>query len=503
METGTVASQASATDAPPGPGAARRRRVPRPLLGLLTATLLLGLAWSLVTPAWQAPDENSHYGYVQALVDGPGQIGTPGRPPLSTEQVLAAASSNSDQAAAQPWTKMEWSSKSYRRWRAAEATLPDAARGDGGGNNPARGNPPLYYLYEAVPYVAASHGDPFTRLLAARFGSVVWLVVTVLAVWLLAGEATGRNRLMQFAAASLAGLAPMMTFVSSSVTPDAMMYALWSLALWIGVRTLRRGLNWWHALSLLAIAVAACLVKNTSFALLPGLAFVIGASVVRARRPLPRRWRTAATATPLLGLVLVAVAWKVLADSGHLPAQLSSVSTTSDFNLRLLLSYLWQFYLPPLPMLSSFASLGHTLPAYDIWLKGSWGSFAWLEVQFPEVLYIALAVGTVGITGVAAVVTWRRRRTTDWLVVGFALIVTVSLLAGLHWTEYQTLLHGGPGLNQGRYLLPLVGVAGLVVARALQAVPALARAQAVGVVIGALLVLQFLSLGLMLERFYA
>ena len=48
----------------------RRRialRVPAPLAWLLVAVALLGLTWALLVPAWQAPDENSHFAYVQSL----------------------------------------------------------------------------------------------------------------------------------------------------------------------------------------------------------------------------------------------------------------------------------------------------------------------------------------------------------------------------------------------------------------------------------------------------
>src|SRR3954463_9535849 len=106
----------------------RRRRPPAPLVALLLASALLGLAWALVTPAWQAPDENSHYGYVQSLADGPGEPGRVGRPPLSSEQVLAATDSNADQAAAQIWVRMEWTKRGQARWRAREAALPPTAR---------------------------------------------------------------------------------------------------------------------------------------------------------------------------------------------------------------------------------------------------------------------------------------------------------------------------------------------------------------------------------------
>jgi hypothetical protein len=82
-------------------------------------------------------------------------------------------------------------------------------------------------------------------------------------------------------------------------------------------------------------------------------------------------------------------------------------------------------------------------------------------------------------------------------------LVTVSLLAGLHVTEYRQIDRGGGPLNQGRYLLPLVGIAGLVLAQALRVLPARLRPHGVATVAGGLLALQLVALGLMLDRFYA
>jgi hypothetical protein len=170
----------------------------------------------------------------------------------------------------------------------------------------------------------------------------------------------------------------------------------------------------------------------------------------------------------------------------------------------MLLSYLWQFYLPRLPFQDDFAFPGETpLPVDHIWLQGIWGGFGWLEVTFPPIMYDLLIAVTLLVVGGAALTFWRTRRRTDWAVAAFLVVVTVTLLAGLHWTEFQQISRGGGPLNQGRYLLPLVSVAGLVVAQALRAVPARLRPYGVATMLGGLLVLQLTALGLMLDRFYA
>jgi 4-amino-4-deoxy-L-arabinose transferase-like glycosyltransferase len=497
------AAERSAAETPE-PRTPRRPRVPRALACLLGATLLLAVTWAFVTPAFQAPDENSHFGYVQSVADGPGLPGAADRPFFSTEQSLASDNSNADQAAQQPAVKMEWSTVAYDRWRERQGALPDGARSDGGGPNPATGNPPLYYLLEVPFYKATSGGDVFDRLLVLRLGSLLWLLVTVTAVWLLAGEVFGRDRLLQLAAASLAAMAPMMTFLSASVTPDAMMYALWSLALWLGVRVLKRGLTWPLALALFGIVGAACTVKSTSYGLIPGAGLVLAIGLWRLR---PRRVAPAAAAVGagLLGLAVTLGVWKLVATGADraTASQLTAVSTTDGVNPRMLLSYVWQFYFPRLPFQDDFAFPGSPLPVDYIWLQGIWGAFAWLEVTFPPITYDVLSGLTAIAVAAAGVTVWRTRRATDWAVAAFLVLVTVTLLAGLHWTEFRQISGGGGALNQGRYLLPLVGIAGLVLVQALRALPARLRAYGVATVLGGLLVLQVTGLGLMLDRFYA
>jgi 4-amino-4-deoxy-L-arabinose transferase-like glycosyltransferase len=297
---------------------------------------------------------------------------------------------------------------------------------------------------------------------------------------------------------------PMMSFISASVTPDSMMFALWSLALWLGVRAIRRGITWPVALALSVTVGAACCVKGTSYGLLPAAALAVLAGLWRARplRPVPA---LATVLAAVAGLAVTLGVWKLAANSAERPtsAQLSAVASTSGLNVRMLVSYLWQFYLPRLPSQSDFVFFGDVPPAWDIWIKGVWGRYGWLEVKFPPRVYLALAAVTAAAIGLAGVALWRVRRSVDWLVAAFLVLITVTLLAGLHWTEFQQVARGGGPLNQGRYLLPLVGVAGLVAAQALRALPVRLRPYGLASVVGGLLALQVTSLGMVLVRFYA
>ena len=100
------------------------------------------------------------------------------------------------------------------------------------------GNPPLYYPYAAIAYLLDHGGTAFGRLYAMRIAGVLLLALTTLGAWLLAGEVFGRRRLPQLACAAVAGLMPMVTFMSTAVNPDALLITLWTLDLWLGARVI-------------------------------------------------------------------------------------------------------------------------------------------------------------------------------------------------------------------------------------------------------------------------
>jgi 4-amino-4-deoxy-L-arabinose transferase-like glycosyltransferase len=473
-------------------------KIPRALAAVLIAVALFGLAWTLVVPPWQAPDENSHFAYTQSLAERFALPGDEKRPYGSTEQERADDASGSSRAAQRLGINPEWSTIAYDRWRRTQASYD---RDNGGGPNPASQNPPTSYLYDAALYHVAAGGTVFDRLWVVRLGSLLCLLITTTAVWLLAGELFGCSRPLQLTASVVAGTFPMVTFIATSVSPDAMLYAEWSLALWLGTRILKRGLTARDALALSFVVGVSVTTKVTSFALVGGTLFVLAVGswrLIRARAP--GWWRPAATG--VVAFAVPAGAWFVTAQIVARPAapQLASSAPASEVNWREFVSYVWQFYLPKLPTQDELTVAPSGL--YDIWIRQSWGAFGWLEVRFSEGTYEIFAALTALIAVGAILAIVKRCRRSDLQLLAFYGLVVVGLLAGLHWTEYNQLVQGN-SFNQGRYLFPLIALFGVAVASTLALFRGAGRLVGAGLVVGAMAGFQLFSLAIVLARFYA
>jgi 4-amino-4-deoxy-L-arabinose transferase-like glycosyltransferase len=452
------------------------------------------VAWALLVPPFSVPDEAEHFAYAQSLAEnGERPPRSPGavlvREPFSTEERVARRLLRNSINLFDPLSKPAWEPSTERFWAANEHRFP---RDDIEAVGPQAANPPLYYAYETVPYAAASGGDLFDRMLAMRLWSGLLMLVTTAGAWLLVGELV-RDRLLQLAGAACVGLQPMATFMSAAVNPDALLFASFSIGLWLAVRVARRGASRGAVAGLLAAALAAALAKPAGLALVPAVVLVLVVALVR--RPGAHRGPLVAGAVAL-GAGLIAAG--VLAQKGL------GNRTPLDLHpevLRGFLTYLWDFYLPRLPFQHDYGIPGDA--GWNLLGEQPWGAFGYLEVRFPVVVYAALGALAIGILAAAVAGVLRDRFAIDRATLGVFALTAACLFAGLHWADFQMVKGGSGHIIQGRYFLPLMPIVAVGVAAALSHLPRRRRPVAAAAVVGGMAVLQLLSLSIVAGRFFA
>ena len=492
-----------------GPGKvekARAWRVPAPLAALLAAAGLMALAWSLLVPALQAPDEVFHFGYTQRLVEThelPQTVKTNGLP-FSTE--VKTAGSYADlialvgNLAARPVTNPAV----VTAWKRANAALAAGARKNGTGANPARQNPPLYYVYEAIPYEIASHNNFFDRLFLMRLASIPLYLTTIVFAWLIAGELLGGRRWLQTIAAGVVAVQPQFAFIGSAVNPDVMLAAVWAAFLWMAVRTLKYGPTVRRILVIGALCAASVLTHARGIPILLPAGLAVGIALWRDRPFTPRLLAAAGGAGALVVGVVAAYFAIVSGSGGSVDGGTITASGGRPFSLHQFASYVWQFYLPKLSFMDPMIGPHYTYRR--AFVQTFYGIFGNLEVEFPAWIHSAeLWFSFVLVVGVIAAVAlrWRSVR-SQWAVAVVLLSAILGMLAGLHVAAYRGMLvNPVDPIIVGRYLFPLITLFGAAVAMVVSILP-----RRIGPLVGVTIVmlglaLELAGLGMTAARFYA
>lgn len=454
---------------------ASRLRVPRMAWICALVALLNGLAWSLITPPFEVPDENAHYAYVQQLAERaalPRHVLPEGRLSPAEDGILSSV--DFYQIVGQPLNPAPFSSVQQQAIERVERS-PLATKGDGDALS-ATNNPPLYYAVQAIPYklVGTSVLD---RLAAMRIVSAVMGAITILLVYLFLLELLPSAPGACSVGALVAALQPLYAFMSGGVNNDNLLFLMAAGVLWAIARVFRRGLTPSTGALLGAFLGLGLITKFTLLGFVPAcLAAVILQLWREARtagRPLLRRaLRGAALAIALGGLpvavyaVLNRTVWHRTTIAGGL-ARVGSSTVGLHFNRLEELSHIWQLFLPNLWMTPQFPSY---LPLWRTWFIGLVGRFGWLDYEFPLWMDDAALVLLVLVLVVALVGLAQRRHALSQRVgelIVYAL-VPVGLCVVIGVQSYSAYVSTGAVFEQPRYLLPLLGLYGALVALAVR-----------------------------------
>ena len=477
-----------------------------PALGLLLAVgALQSLAWSIAVPPFQGPDESTHFAYVQYLAEN-GRMPSTTRGGASTEESEALRWLNLRPLIGNLGARPAWTAADLQSFREIERHEAKGSRGNGVGENPLGKNPPLYYAAMAIPYRVFLWLPLLKRLFVMRLFNALCFLATIALTWMIAGEVFGPVRWKQTLATGVVALQAQLSFTSAVINADNLLIAVTTAFLLAALRLVKYGPSTRRVLSASAIAAAAVLTHGRGLVTLPVLAVALLVSWIVFRPSARDALARAAMAAGTVGAAFLVylLLGRVSGGRALYGGQVGELQRTS-FNLRQLLSSIYQFYFRRLPGLQP--RLGPEYGYRQVFIETFYGTFGSLEVRFKprayDLLQVLSAVGLVAFY-TALAVRWRHVM-SRWPMVAVMSTLLVTNVVFLHYASYRALLGNGGSdpLIVGRYLLPMVSLFGLAIAFTAGSLPRRLGPLAGAVILAVGILFALTGLGITMARFYA
>jgi 4-amino-4-deoxy-L-arabinose transferase-like glycosyltransferase len=440
-------------------------RAPRAAWLCALVACVNAICWSIVTPPFQVPDEPEHVAYVKQLAET-------GRRPSATgeftrEEAVALQDLYLQTVAEEPEYRTISSraqQEKLQRDLTASEGPPESGREYGG---VAANQPPLYYALEAIPYILGGSGTLLDRIALMRLTSALFAGLTALFAYLFAREALPRASWAWTVGGLGVALVPLLGFMSGAVNPDSMLYAVVAAVFYSLARAFRRGLTRASAATLGALTAIGLLTKLNFVGVAPGVLLGLLVLSVRAARTQGRAAYVSLAIALAIALSPLALYVAVNVSSGT-PAFgiVSSAFSLTHGSLWSEASYIWQLYLPRLPGMR--ADFGGIFTTRQVWFDWYVGLYGWLDTTFPGWVY-ELALIPAGVIVVLcgrellAAAPVLRARALELVVYGVIVAGLMALIGADAYIRFPTI---DGEYAQVRYLLPLLPLAGLVLALA-------------------------------------
>lgn len=449
-------------------------RAPRGAYICALVALLNALTWSLIVPPFQVPDEPAHVAYAQYIAETgrPPSRGSPGQGFARQERDLVRAL-GWKQTAHRPWNRPLASHRAHERLeQAVDTPAPTVRHGRGGGT--VVNYSPAYYAGAAAAYRLSPATDLFDRVHAMRIFSALLAGATVFLAFLFLRQLLSGTPWAWPVGALAIAFQPLFGFIGGGVNNDNLITSATAGTLLALATCFRAGLTLRRGALLGGFVALGLLAKPSMLGMAPGVALGVAMMLLRAapgdRRDALRGAAAAAIAVAIPLLIYVGLNSAVW-DRGLFFAgpgggeSLGTVTHVEPGSLAGRLGYIWQFYLPRLP--------GMTLefpyyPLKEVWFDGFIGRFGWADYGFAGWGY-DLALGVLAVVLALAVrglvISRKALRGRLGELVTYAAIAA-GLLVMLNWIGYDYQLEDNRGFEQARYLLPLLGLYGAVIALA-------------------------------------
>jgi 4-amino-4-deoxy-L-arabinose transferase-like glycosyltransferase len=467
------------------------RRVPSAAWLCALVACLNAVAWSVITPPFEVPDEQSHFAYVEELARLH-KLPSSGSQRYASDEQEAIDDDEAWRINLQPEQHALASRAQQRKLEgdlAAQVKSSTPGVGDAGA---AASEPPLYYALQTIPYELGASGGVLAQIALMRLVSALMAGVTVLFTFLFVREILPSAPRAWTIAGLAVAFGPLLGFICGGVNPESMLCAVVAALFYCAARAFRRGLTPWLATAIGALTAAGLLTKLNFIGLVPGVALALLLAAVRLSRLAGVRHAARALApAPILAAIPACAFVTINALSHHRALGIVSSALASSAGHRSLpqeASYIWQLYLPRLPgMRVDFPDIS---PLRNIWFNGLVGDYGFEDTFFPRwvdnvALVPALALAALCVRELSRHAAALRRRLAELVAY---LAMAIGLLGLIGASSYLSFPAEAAAFPEPRYLLPLTPLFGAVLALAARGTGRRWRASA-----GALIVVLFLA----------
>lgn len=215
---------------------------------LLVLTITRGIAYVLVIPPWQTPDEPSHFAYVRFVAQN---HCLPAFERIPVGEEILASMPHFDF-----WTL---------RYQALGPPLSD----EGTEFRIASRHPPLYYLLGTFLLLPFKGEESICQLYLLRLISVLMGALTVMVAFRATKMLFPGDPVLPLTVSAFIAFLPMHSFMSASVNNDNLAELIGSLLIYSLLRIIRDGISSLKGLGLTILLVAGYFTKRTTFFAIP------------------------------------------------------------------------------------------------------------------------------------------------------------------------------------------------------------------------------------------
>jgi 4-amino-4-deoxy-L-arabinose transferase-like glycosyltransferase len=410
---------------------------------LLVFVFANGILWAVAVPLWQAPDEPSHFGTI-AFIAEHGRLPEATDNFLSDEIRLSMNEQQTDSVAFRSNNRQVFSDSLEGPGEKTVRLLPAATRTSAElqANSTAMHLPPLYYLFGAGIYRLFYHTDVLTRATAVRVFSVLLLTLTALTSYNVAKLAFPDRLAMRLTVPTLVGFQPMFIHIGSVINTDVLAILIFSLVLYLSMKTVKDGLNTRLALAMGIALGAAVLTKPHVLSVAPVIGLALILTLIRNRGTW---WQLITRAMLILLSFLATCGWWIYRNL-HTGSGVFYTTRTKMGDVQLGFTF-WEYL------------QGYRRALTEDLHRSYWAQFGWLDTHISPVYYdilmLTITLAAFGMIVYWLLILWQRQLNRQVWQVALLTVGILSVVGG--WAIMGFVFTRRTGFfmpRQGRYYLP-------------------------------------------------